>query len=311
MKNFVRSLSLLVFLAASLPVFSQMMKAGKVDLLVAETVLGQGIGFQYQEKVDQRVWGVVKTEGVSVPVYNVFILVPSLELMPEKKVDTLEGFIELPIRLRFLVKNALTGLQISSHETEITAIGRSKDEAFVRALPSIKKTNGELRRAVNTCRQDVRDYFLSKSDSVLVQVTRLLAANENGQAFLLANSLPDDAPKAEAIQKLRATAFENFQKTACSAALGAAQAAIDLSQPPRAVEILSVFDPVACGRAEEVKNKLAELQTKLDDPTKNRWAWLFENWLKNGDPKLARARAEAEMCRETLAGEAAKMKFID
>jgi hypothetical protein len=308
MKNRFGKFAFLLLFALPFSAFSQQTKAGKTDLLITETTLGEGIGFQYQARVDGRIAEIFKNSGVAFPNYNAFIVLPNLEKISEKSVDSIEKGTENAYRLRFLVKNAFSDQTISTHETTLIGLGRSPDEALVRALVAIRMTNGDLRRTANSLKQDIRDYFLTKSDSIVLSIQKKLATKKYDEAFTLANSVPDDAPKFEEIKKMKETAFAGYQESLCATLWSRFDASFTENQAA-AMDILTTIDPAnAC--AADVKMKLPTIQSQLSEPVRNANAWFFDAFLKENDPKMTRPRTEAAIAKLTLVGDGAKYRFV-
>jgi hypothetical protein len=308
MKNTLSNLAIFMLFLMPFLAISQQTKAGKTDLLITESTLGDGIGFQYQARVDGRIADVFKNNGVVFPNYNPFIVIPSLEKMSEKAIDTIEKGTENTYRLRFLVKNAFSGQTISTHETMLVGLGRSSDEAVVRAMVAIRMTNADLRRATNSVKQDIRDYFLTKSDSVVLSVQKMLATKKYGEAFTLANAVPDDAPKFEELKKLKETAFVSYQTALCETLMSRFDAAF-AENPASAMDILTTLDPASVCAA-DLKMKLPAIQSQLSEPIRNANSWFFDAFLKENDAKMTRPRTEAAIAKLTLIGDGAKYRFV-
>lgn len=281
----------------------------KADLLLAESTIGDGIGFQYQSKLDSRLAAIFKYGRPSFPSYDAFVVMPSLEKTKETPIDTMPGGVVFTYRLRLSVKNAITNQTLGARDIEITGMGRQKDEATVRALSSIRLTNRDLRGAVEKIRQEVRDFYLTKPDSVMASVQKLLANKQFGEAFVLASSVPEDAPKFGEFSKMKETAFIGYQENICALLTTRIETALASENPGRAAEILATFSPSSpC--AADMKPKLAGIQARLPEADRNNYSWIFNGFSDENGAKSSRSMTEAAMTAEILTGDWAKMRFV-
>ncbi len=300
-----------LLLTAASTAISQSKKAGGADLLLAETTVGESVGFQYQSRIDGRLAPIFKTanEPGGLMNWNAFVVVPSIEKTGEKAVDSLPGSTEATLRLRFSVKNAVTNRVISTRDVMLRGTGRQKEESLARALAAIRPTNFELRLAADRIRQDIRDHFLVKSDSVMLDVQKLLAGKQFGEAFVLANSVPADAPKAAEFAKLKETAFNGYEEGLCQSLNSRVETALASETPSRAMQVLATAAPAGpC--AADMKPRLAAIQSRLPEDAAAAYGWFFKNFSGENGAASSREMTEAAITAEVLTGEGARLRYV-
>lgn len=279
-------------------------QAPQISFALGRARIESGLSNTLQNKVERQLSALL-TSGADTygAPYAVFVVAPVLSLLDQGKIEGVATRITARVNLQLRVANNVSGEVFHTSDLTLTGAGATLDEAVGKALQGVRPNNPALRRAMEESRVKIREHYTQHCDQVQKAAAEKESAGQFAAALSLLHSIPEGTPCFEAVQAKKTALFAKIQEQECRNLLQKADARVAAKDFAGALHWLAQIDSQSpC--APDAKQRIATVETKVDEQERTRNEWLFKYWSAGQDAEKARWNALTTFCLEWLHGNA-------
>lgn len=134
---------------------------------------------------------ILTQNGVIKGVNSTFILTANTVVLTKEITPTAPSMHVYNFQTTFYVGNGVDGNLFSSYSTTLKGIGTNQTKAYINAFRNIQVKNDEVSNFLLKAKAKIIDYYNSKCETILSQVSTLQKTNRFQEALYLLTSVPE------------------------------------------------------------------------------------------------------------------------
>ena len=275
-----------------------------ISFALGRARIESGLSNSHQNKVERQLSALL-TSGADTygAPYAVFVVAPVLSLLDQGKIEGVATRITARVNLQLRVANNVSGEVFYTSDLALNGAGATLDEAVGKALQGVRPNNPALRKSLEESRVKIREHYAQHCDQVQKAAAEKESAGQFASALSLLHSVPEGTPCFETVQAKKAALFAKIQEQECRNLLQKADALIAAKDFAGALHWLAQIDSQSpC--ATDAKQRIATVETKVDEHERTQNEWLFKYWSAGQDAEKARWNTLTAFCLEWLHGNA-------
>lgn len=299
MKRFCHALILAAFPALLFAQEKTAASSPSVALLLGRAKIESGLNQGLSDKVESQLASILtRGDATYGAKFSVFVLSPTLSVVETGKFEGLQTRQVVKLNLNLKVSNSVTGEVFGSTDLTMAGSGTSKDDATNRALSGIR-SNSALLKDIEGFQSKIGDYYRDKCADVQASARAREAEQDFSGALLLLHSVPPGTACSAEIDAQKTALFKQVQDKNCESLLQRVDAQTAAKNYSMALAMLAQAD-VQSSCAGEVKKRIADLQTKVQEAEQTKYEWLFKFWAAGADAEKARWNALTAFCLDSM-----------
>jgi hypothetical protein len=151
----------------------------------------EGIPFEAKNVLSNKLSEIVTVNGIVKGVNSKFILTANTSVLTKEITPTSPQMYVYVLQTTFYLGNGIDGNLFSSYSTNLKGIGSSETKAYINAFKNITTKNSDIEGFLKKGKDKIIDYYNSKCDVILNQVSTLENTNQFQEAIYLLTSIPE------------------------------------------------------------------------------------------------------------------------
>lgn len=279
---------------------SQDQASPTIHFALGRVKIESGLSYKHQGRVERQLAPLLSSgaDTYGAP-YSVFVLSPVLSLLEQGKIEGIATRVTARVNLQVQVANNLSGEVFYTNDLAFNGAGATLDEAVGKALQGIRPNNPALHKTLEESRAKILDYYTRQCASVQQAAGEKESAGQLAAALSLLHSVPAGTPCFDEVREKKLALFTKIQEQQCRNFLQKADARAAAKDFNGALNWLAQIDSQSpC--ANDAKQRIADLETKVDDNIRTQNEWLFKFWSAGQEAEKARWNALTGYCMDWL-----------
>lgn len=277
--------------------FSSFLQAQESRLLVIDNDNhGKDITYEQKKRLTERLKSIFEASnnGNTNQVISIFAVRPYFEVTEFQKAEGLKTKVVCNTNLRLTLINLITQANAGEVMIAFQGIGDDKNTAINQAVGAIKGSNINFKKFLTQSQTNIADYYTKECDNALEQAKQQMTLNNPAEAAIIAGSIPQNATCYQKAQTLKQQALLQYQQNNCKNLVVKADAAVAANEFKNALFLLSQID-ASSPCAEDVKTRIASIETKVDDKNKEDFDWFFKAYATGAEMQTAQNKVYQEI----------------